>query len=388
MAEPLVSLIVPLWNGAAWIRPCLAALTQSLAAAQVSGEILVVDDGSTDEGPALVAQTFPQATLLPAQGNLGFPGACNRGLGRAQGRVLVLVNQDTQVDPAWLAGLLDALTDPHVGVAGGLALFPDRRTVQHAGGVLDWPLGVARHRGYGEPLAPEHRRPAQVDFVSGAGLALRRDVLERVGLLDEGFAPGYYEDVDLCWRVREAGYSIRYAPDAILIHVESGSFQTTGLAAWARLRGRLRFVLKHLPREEVLARFLPAEVHYRSVAVPADQEGQVAQAYLEALAMALECGWTQARPEELLALTLGLHGLYRPSRPRPQTSTGEAVLEQARQPVLTPSRLDHTPGVGPLWRRLRGALHRLVLFYVWRRETALAARVRELEARLASRGPD
>ncbi len=383
MAEPRVSFIVPLWNGAPWIRACLVSLQATLAAADVPGQILVVDDGSTDDGPQMVAEAFPEVELLATPENRGFPGACNQGLHRARGAVVVLVNQDVEVDPGWLSALLEALADPGVGAAGGLALFPDRRTIQHAGGRVDWPLGLAHHLGYGEFPTPPWRRPADVDFVTGAGLALRREALDRVGLLDEGFAPGYYEDVDLCWRLREAGYSVRYVPDAILVHAEGSAFRDRLRTAWARLRGRLRFVLKHCPRSQVLQRFLPAERGYAPVATAGDVEGSVAQAYLEAVAMALECGWAGAPIQELLALGLGMHGLYLSTRARSRGLADTAWAEVSIHPVLMPSRLEGIPGVGGLWRRVRVALHRLVLFYVQRRELALAARVRELEARLA-----
>ncbi len=381
MAEPQVSFIVPLWNGAPWIRACLHSLQATLAAADLPGEILVVDDGSADAGPQTVAKAFPEVTLLFTGKNRGFPGACNQGLRRARGAVVVLVNQDVEVDPGWLPALLAALAEPGVGAAGGLALFPDRRTIQHAGGQVDWPLGLARHRGHGELLGARWQRPVDVDFVTGAGLALRREVLAQVGLLDEGFAPGYYEDVDLCWRLRERGYSIRYVPDATLVHVEGSAFRDRLRTAQARLRGRLRFVLKHRARSQVLQRFLPAEQGYAAVATAGDVDGSVAQAYLEAVAMALECGWAEAPARELLALGLGMHGLYLSTRVQgPANTTG---TERSIHPVLMPSRLERIPGVGALWRRMRVALHRLVLFYVQRRETALVARIRELEARLA-----
>ncbi len=381
MAEPQVSFIVPLWNGAPWIRACLNSLRATLAAAAVRGEILVVDDGSTDAGPQTVVEAFPEVTLLSTGENQGFPGACNQGLRRARGPVVVLVNQDVEVDPGWLSALLAALADPRVGAAGGLALFPDRRTVQHGGGWVDWPLGLARHRGHGERPASRWRRPADVDFVTGAGLALRREVLAQVGLLDEGFAPGYYEDVDLCWRIRERGYSIRYVPDATLTHVEGSAFRDRFRTAQARLRGRLRFVLKHSSRLQVLQRFLPAEQGYAAVATAGDLDGSVAQAYLEAVVMALECGWAQAPARELLALALGMHGLYLSTRAQGPVDTSWPA--RSIHPVLMPSRLEQIPGLGTLWRPMRMALHRLVLFYIQRQEMALAARIRELEARLA-----
>ena len=379
-----VSVIIPLWNGEKWIRPCLAALVRQAEAAPFALEVLVVDNGSADDSPAIVQTEFPSLRLIRNGQNLGFAGGCNVGLSGATGDILVLLNQDTTVQPGWLVGLIAAVDAPGVGVAGSLALLADGATIQHAGGVVDWPLGIARHLGYGEARDNRWQSAADVPFVTGASLAMRREMLERIGSLDEGFWPGYYEDVDFCWRARDAGYSIRFAPDSALVHAESGSFTDPIYTAWARLRGRLRFCLKHLTIQDFLDDFLPAETDYCPTVLAGDLYGQIARAYLEAIPMAVAL-WQErgATSEQMGAAIRGLARLCPPLTPM-EDSLGE--LPGPGLPLLTPSALDRIPLLG----RARGALHRLAIFYSERRQRELLAviradreHIRRLEAEIA-----
>ncbi len=379
-----VSVIIPLWNGEKWIRPCLTALTRQAEAAAFALEVIVVDNGSQDSAPDSIAKAFPAVHLIRNGQNRGFAGGCNVGLAEATGDVLVLLNQDTVVQPGWLAGLVAAVDQPGVGVAGSLALLADGVTIQHAGGVVDLPLGIARHAGYGQALDSRWQSGADVRFVTGASLAMRREVLEAIGPLDEDFWPGYYEDVDFCWRARDAGYRIRYSPDSVLTHAESGSFTDPIYTAWARLRGRLYFCLKHLPIPFLLDDFLPAETEYCPTVLAGDSYGQIARAYLEAIPMAVEV-WPRrgATSEQIGAAVRGLARLCPPLSPM-EDSLG--VLPDPGQPLLTPSPLDRIPLLG----RARSALHRLAIFYSERRQRELLAvlradraRIRRLEAEIA-----
>lgn len=379
-----VSVIIPLWNGEKWIRPCLTALTSQAETPAFALEVIVVDNGSQDNAPDSITQAFPAVHLIRNGQNRGFAGGCNVGLAEATGDVLVLLNQDTVVQPGWLAGLVAAIDEPGVGVAGSLALLADGMTIQHAGGVVDWPLGIARHAGYGQALDSRRQSGADVRFVTGASLAMRREVLEVIGPLDEDFWPGYYEDVDFCWRARDAGYRIRYAPDSMLTHAESGSFTDPIYTAWARLRGRLYFCLKHLPIPFFLDDFLPAETEYGPTVLAGDSYGQIARAYLEAIPMAVDL-WPQrgATSEQIDAAVRGLARLCPPLSPMEETL---GALPDSGQPLLTPSPLDRIPLLG----RMRAALHRLAIFYSERRQRELLAviradraYIRRLEAEIA-----
>lgn len=254
---PAVSVVVLTWNGAAYVEACLAALLAQ--ASEATLEVLVVDNGSTDGTAGLVARQFPGVRLIRHERNLGFSAGNNAGLRAAGGEVLVLLNQDTVVHPGWLAALLAAFDDPAVGIAGCKLLYPNG-TIQHAGGFIYGPCADADHHGRGAPDDGRFDQAADAEFVTGAALAIRRAAMEQIGLLDEGFSPAYYEDIDWCYRARAAGWRVRYVPGAVVTHFESTA---TGAETYARkfavTQGRVRFALKHWPLDRLLAEFGPAE---------------------------------------------------------------------------------------------------------------------------------
>ncbi len=283
MTNPLVSVIIPLWNGADYIEQAIQAL---LAQSYTRFEILVIDNGSTDGGGDRVsarfaAQEFPQLSVWSQPQNLGFSGGCNVGAAQARGEVLIFLNQDTVVDPQWMKALLAALADPTVGVAGCKIRYPDGR-LQHAGGVIQWPTGQTAHLGQHESDDGRWDQAGPVDFVTGAAMALRRAVWDQVGSFDEGFFPGYYEDTDYCLRVRAAGYQIWYEPKASLIHQESTTISDRDLAWRFYHRGRLRFVFKHLPPQQ-LAEFAAAELAQWPQILQTIGRQPLSRAYLDTL---------------------------------------------------------------------------------------------------------
>jgi len=141
------SVIIPVWNGRRYLGPCLDAL---LAHSYPDLEIVAVDNASEDGSAEFLAERYPQVRLVRLDRNTGFAGACNVGLGAAHGDVLVLLNQDTQVQAGWLAALVAVLGQDRVGIAGCKILYPDGQTIQHAGGWIEWPLGLSHHWGRGE----------------------------------------------------------------------------------------------------------------------------------------------------------------------------------------------------------------------------------------------
>lgn len=340
------SVIIPVWNGRPHLHACLDAL---LAQEPAGFEVIAVDNASADGSGDLIEGRYPGVRLIRNSDNLGFAGACNVGLRAAAGQVLVLLNQDTQVFEGWLDALVSACQEPRIGVVGCKAFYPDRETIQHAGGRIEWPLGMSAHLGSRQPDAEEWDRGRAVDYVSGAAMAFRRDVLDRVGMLDERFWPGYYEDADLCFRVREAGYEVWYTPDARLIHNESTTLSgTLGLSA-ALHRGRLLFVLKHLPPERYLAEYLPAE---RAWLLPM-AGGEIGQAlrplYLEvipAAAAILAFGW-KSRVAVIRQVLYGLLALYRDSAQEPVPV--ESVLREFEFKSSVPLIGPVLAGMRSLW---------------------------------------
>jgi GT2 family glycosyltransferase len=259
MSNSQASVIVLAWNGIEYLGPCLhTVLAQDCA----DFEVIVVDNGSTDGSADFVARQYPHVLLIRNESNLGFAAGNNIGLQAATGDPLVLLNQDTKVHPGWLTELVNTvLTGPDIGIAGGKALYPDG-TIQHAGGVVG-KRGQGQHYGYRQRDRGQFDQARDVDYVTGASLAITRRALESIGQLDVGFSPAYYEDVDWCYRAREAGFRVVYTPDAVLTHNEaSATVDLRHEGMYLQHRNRLRFVLKHWPLNRLLDEFLQAELDW------------------------------------------------------------------------------------------------------------------------------
>lgn len=219
------SIIIPLFNKAALTRRCLSTLRATLEGAG-EGEVIVIDNGSSDETPQMLTE-FPWVTIIRNDRNLGFAAANNQGARAARGRYLVLLNNDTEAKPGWLAAMLDAATAPGVGIVGARLLYP-AGTLQHAGVFLA-PLQLGKAGFYAahdlagapgtHPYAAVRR---EYQAVTAACMVTPRDLYLELGGLDEGYWNGY-EDVDYCLKVREHGKRVIYAGDAVLTHFESQS---------------------------------------------------------------------------------------------------------------------------------------------------------------------
>jgi GT2 family glycosyltransferase len=256
-----IAVLVLTWNATDVALACLHALAQQ---ERPPAYTLVVDNGSVDETVAQIRAAFPQLHLVQNRTNLGFAQGMNVGLTtlRQIGKppdVVVLLNQDTVVAPDWLAALFAPFTaDPHLGAAGCKIRYPDG-TLQHAGMTLEWPRAVVHHIGTHEPDTGQYDEMQPYDAVTGAALALRMSALDKVGLFDPGYSPAYYEDADLCWRLRHSGYQVAYVPAAVLTHHESLSLRNPLTRSQYYNRGRLRYVLKTYAAADIVGPFADAE---------------------------------------------------------------------------------------------------------------------------------
>ena len=240
-ADPVVSIVIPVHNHYAVTRRCLAAI--AYAPTRIPFEIVVVDDGSADGTAEAIANEAPEVRLIRHEEALGFNQACRSGAAAARGSFLVLLNNDTEPCAAWLEELLDPFKRwPDTGLVGAQLLYPDG-TLQEAGGIV-WGNGEPSNYGRGgNPHDPRVAYTRQVDYVSGAALAIRRDLWNRLGGFSPEFSPAYYEDTDLAFKVRQAGHSVRYTPLARVIHHEGVSCGTDT----ASESGLKRFQVIHQP---------------------------------------------------------------------------------------------------------------------------------------------
>jgi GT2 family glycosyltransferase len=257
----LASVIVTAWNGRGYIEDCLDSL---LSQSYPIYEVIVVDNASSDGTPELIAQKYKTVRLIRNEKNLGFAGGTNVGIRAAKGEILALFNQDAVADQDWLANMIAGITEsPDIGVVGcKIYHYGQARVLWHAGSVI---VGSRRQpilRGVHELDWGQYDTVEDVEAVVGAAMAVRRSVLDRVGLLDDGYFM-YLEDTDLCLRVRQAGYRVVYLPQAVAYHHVAGSLGqgTLGTLRFYH-RSRIRFLLKHFDPSWFVEEFLPAEIEW------------------------------------------------------------------------------------------------------------------------------
>ncbi|MDG4554663.1 MAG: glycosyltransferase family 2 protein [Candidatus Competibacter sp.] len=235
-AKPAVSVVIVSFNTRELLRECLNAL--AVEADGVSHEAIVVDNASRDGSADMLAAEFPQIRLIRSEVNLGFAAANNRGFEIAQGRYVALLNSDAFPRPGALRNAVAHMdADPKIGL-GGARLVGRDDSWQPAARLFPSPLNdflslsglstrFPRSRFFGrvDRSWADPGEPAEVDWVPGAFSIIRRDVLERVGYFDEAFFL-YYEEVDLCRRIKAAGYRIGYWPDVTVVHLGGESSKT------------------------------------------------------------------------------------------------------------------------------------------------------------------
>ena len=237
--DPRISIVTVTFNAARFVKPFCEAVASFRSAGL---ETIVVVNASRDETARIVGEALPAATVIPSPRNLGFAGGSNLGAARAAGDVLLFLNPDTR--PA--ADAAERLCLPvwqreSIGAAGCKLVFPDGR-LQCAGGVIG-PNGIARQRGWAEPDHGQYDREEAVDYVPGAALAIRRDLFCELGGFHDGYFPGFYEDTELCLRLRRRGYDVLYLPAPRIVHLESQSMGRRHLY-WLH-RNRLLFLARN-----------------------------------------------------------------------------------------------------------------------------------------------
>jgi GT2 family glycosyltransferase len=243
---PLVSVVIPTYGQVDFTLRCLASIAACPVAEAI--EILVIDDASDDTAiPKLDA--VQGIRLLRNETNLGFLRSCNKAASLAKGTFLFFLNNDTEVLANWLTPLLDIFaTRPDAGAAGSMLLYPDGR-LQEAGGII-WRDGSAWNFGrHEDPEKPAYTYVRRVDYCSGAALMVRRETFLALGGFDERYVPAYFEDSDLCLRLREQGLATYYQPGSRIVHHEGTSHgvdTTIGIKSHQAINRR-RFVRRWAP---------------------------------------------------------------------------------------------------------------------------------------------
>ena len=250
----MISVLIVNHQGREHLQHCLERLA---AEAGSYGEIVVVDNASSDGSVELVRESFPACRLLALEENIGFGAANNRAAAAARGDRLLLLNSDAWLQPGALPRLAAALdTEPRLALAAPRLLYPDGRP-QFAWapetGVLGEAVQMLRNRFEQRPwvhrVPPRWLRPLSgPGWFSAACLLLRRAAFEEIGGFDEGFFL-YFEDVDLCRRLRLAGWQLASVDAAVAYHVKGGS-RPGDRGDIEYRRAQLRYYRKHRPAWE------------------------------------------------------------------------------------------------------------------------------------------
>lgn len=247
---PRVTVVIVNWNGAAHLAECLASLRAQRLPDPF--EIVVVDNGSTDGSQALLAdlQTEPGPPLhvIANATNLGFATGCNQGIRASASPFIALLNNDTAVEPDWLAALLGAIErDETIGCCASKILSYQDRTILDNVGHVVFADGLTRGKGRLQVDRGQFARQEEVFCISGCAALLRRRMLDDIGLFDELFF-AYCEDADLGFRARLRGWRCIYVPTAIVYHKFSAtSAPFSAFKALQVERNRLWLALKNLP---------------------------------------------------------------------------------------------------------------------------------------------
>ncbi|MDD4178589.1 MAG: glycosyltransferase family 2 protein [Candidatus Margulisbacteria bacterium] len=225
-----LSIIIVNYNGEKLLRECLYSVYENTK--KLSFEVIMVDNNSTDNSVQLVSREFPEVKIIRSKENLGFSRGNNKGLDIYQGRYALLLNTDTVVKDRALDKLVEFMDRNIKAGACGPKLLNQDGTPQHQGGLFNRRFWLAK-------------RPVMVDYVLGAALLVRREVIDRVGGLDENFFFSN-DDLDWCRRIRKAGWQIYFVPDAEVIHYGGYTTKKFNQKIFVEgFRGGLYFCRKH-----------------------------------------------------------------------------------------------------------------------------------------------
>lgn len=349
--RPAVSIIIPVYNHAGHTLACLRALAAHPP--QVDCEILVVDDGSSDETTAWMPQVSGlRYEVRPTNG--GFIEACNDGVARSRGQYVVLLNNDTVPQPGWLDALLATFARvPRAGLVGAQLLYPDGR-LQESGGVIFQDGSGWSYGRFESPEDPRYSALRDADYCSGAALMIPRTLWDQLGGFDLRYKPAYYEDTDLAFAVRASGHRVLVQPASRVVHDEGTSNGTdtgSGVKAY-QVRNRGVFAAKW-------AKALEAQPSVGSVPSPALlHRAQRQVLILDEEVPQPDRDSASLRQYNLIRMLLdeGVHVVFVPTR-REHAGAATEALQALGVEVWYAPYLD---GVAP-WLRANGARFEVVM---------------------------
>lgn len=246
MKEPHVAIIILNWNGKTDTIACLDSL-QKVTYPDYS--IILLDNGSTDGSIEAFKDKYPYVTLIDNGKNLGFAGGNNPGIDKAMkdgADYIILLNNDTVVAPDFIQELVKAAESLNAGIVGPkMYYFEPKDMIYYAGGYINWYTGYSKHAGFRQTENGQHDEVKEVDFVNGACLMVKREVVEKLG----GLPVDYFlmwEDIDYCINAKRHGYKVVYVPSSVIWHKISASIKKMRAATmYYGRRGNIIFIKKY-----------------------------------------------------------------------------------------------------------------------------------------------
>jgi GT2 family glycosyltransferase len=226
MAENFIRIIVVSWNNSVTLQNCLESIKK--ADPSLVPSVILIDNHSTDGSIASIKKSFPEISIIENPENLGFAKGVNQGLQKMDTKYILLLNPDTQIFPDTISQLVEFLEkEPKVGIVSPKVLAPNE-TLELSFGAFPtpWTEYIQRKRYYQlerkesgilKWLEEQTNSALDVDWVSGVCLLTRREVIEKIGLLDEHYFM-YFEDIDFCHRTKDAGWRVYYVPSSQILH--------------------------------------------------------------------------------------------------------------------------------------------------------------------------
>ncbi len=250
---PELSIIITNYNGKDFLRDCLLSIHENFLSSVA--ETIVIDNSSSDGSPELIKENFPWVKLISNPKNLGYAKANNQGIKAAKGKLVLLLNPDTVILPRSVDALKDEMRlDPTVGAVGPALLSGENRFQVSFGREISFYHEVLQKsllNHYFRRKLRKMQKKREVGWLSGACILTRKRVLEEVGLFDEIFFL-FFEDIDLCRRIRKSGWKLIFLPQAKIFHLGSGSTAKLKKSTlYHYRRSQLTYYKKHCSRLSV-----------------------------------------------------------------------------------------------------------------------------------------
>lgn len=252
-----VSVIILNWNGRELMEKFLPSVVKYTS--PEIAEIIVADNGSTDDSVAMLKERFPSVRLILLDKNYGFAEGYNKAIDRIDSEYTVLLNSDVEVTPRWIEAPIKAM-DTNSNIAGVQPKIRSQRNKSFfeyagaAGGWMDaygYPFCRGRILGVVEKDCGQYDTPANIFWASGACLFIRTAVYKKEGGLDANFF-AHQEEIDLCWRLRSRGYRLLYTPQSTVYHVGGGTLRTESPhKTFLNFRNNLLMIYKNMPEREL-----------------------------------------------------------------------------------------------------------------------------------------